>query len=357
MRAARYYGKEDIRIENVDEQTCGAGQIRIAPAYAGICGSDLHEYLTGPNFVPTKPHPLTNDSIPITLGHEFSGTVTQLGEGVSSFSLGDQVVIQPTLSCQTCHACTAGLENVCPSGGFIGLSGGGGGLSDSVVVPESAVLRLPTSIPLDVGALVEPLSVAWHAVRAAPLHANSVVLILGGGPIGLAIVQCLVALGTRTIIVSEISACRQRYAAQFGAHHVLDPRTVDPVARSRELSGADGPGVIFDCAGVPASFNTACAAVKPRGTIINVAIWEKEVPFNPNILVAREAKYAAVLGYQREDVQAVIDQLASGNLKPANMITSKIHLEDLVERGIKALIHDKESHVKILVEMGGMGKG
>lgn len=242
--------------------------------------------------------------------------VSELGDGVSSLAVGEQVVVQPTISCGACQACTAGAENVCYHGGFIGLSGGGGGLSDSVVVPEGAVLSLPDTIPLDVGALVEPLSVAWHAISAAPLTSDSVVLVLGGGPIGLAVVQCLVSLGTPNIIMSEVSTSRQQFARQFGAHHVVDPKTCDVVAVSKALSGSDGPDIVFDCAGVPASLTTACAAVKARGTIVNVAIWEKAVPFNPNLLVFREARYTAVLGYQRKDVQAVIDQLASGMPPP-----------------------------------------
>jgi threonine dehydrogenase-like Zn-dependent dehydrogenase len=285
---------------------------QIAPAFVGICGTDLHEYLGGPTFAPTKPHPVTQDTIPITLGHEFSGVVTELGQGVSSFTVGQQVVVQPSIYCSTCEACLAGAENVCYSSGFIGLSGGGGGLSDSIVVPERAVLRLPDHIPLDVGALVEPLSVAWHAISAAPLTKDSVVLVLGGGPIGLAIVQCLVAFGVGKIILSEVSSSRQRFAKDFGAHHVIDPKTYDTTAISKELSGKDGPDVVFDCAGVPASLKTACTAVKARGTVVNVAIWEKDVPFNPNMLVFREAHYTAVLGYQRKDVQAVIDHLAEG---------------------------------------------
>lgn len=259
---------------------------------------------------------MTHDTIPITLGHEFSGTVAELGPDVSGFSIGQHIVVQPTIYCGTCEACTAGVENVCYKGGFIGLSGGGGGLSDSVVVPQGAVLALPNNIPLDVGALVEPLSVAWHAISAAPLTPDSVVLVLGGGPIGLAVVQCLRALKTKTIILSEVSKSRQRFAKDFGAHHVLDPTTYDVVAISKELSKQDGPDIVFDCAGVPASLKCACTAVRARGTVVNVAIWEKEVPFNPNMLVFREAKYTAVLGYQRKDVQAVIDHLADGTLRP-----------------------------------------
>lgn len=176
------------------------------------------------------------------------------------------------------------------------------------------MLRLPENISLDVGALVEPLSVAWHAISAGPLTEDSTVLVLGGGPIGLAVVQCLVALKTKKVIMSEVSKSRQRFARQFGAHHVLDPKTYDLVAISKELSGADGPDIVFDCAGVPASIATACQAVRARGTVVNVAIWEKEVPFQPNMLVFREAKYTAVLGYQRKDFQAVIDHLADGEL-------------------------------------------
>lgn len=238
--------------------------------------------------------------------------MSELGPDVTGFSVGQHIVVQPTISCGTCEACTAGCENVCYKGGFIGLSGGGGGLSDSVVVPRGAVLALPNNVPLDVGALVEPLSVAWHAISAAPLTQDSVVLVLGGGPIGLAVVQCLRALETKTIILSEVSKSRQRFAKEFGAHHVVDPATYDVVEISKQLSGKDGPDIVFDCAGVPASLKCACTAVRVRGTVINVAIWEKEVPFNPNMLVFREAKYTAVLGYQRKDVQAVIDHLADG---------------------------------------------
>ncbi|OSS44697.1 hypothetical protein B5807_10651 [Epicoccum nigrum] len=357
MRAARYYGKEDIRIEtDVAEAKCGAGEVRVAPAYVGICGTDLHEFLGGPNFAPTTPHPCTNDSIPITLGHEFSGVITELGPDVKGFTVGQQCVVQPTIACGTCHACIAGCENVCYNGGFIGLSGGGGGLSEHVVVPQKAIIPLPSNIPLDVGALVEPLSVAWHAVSAAPLDTSSSALILGGGPIGLAVVQCLKAKGVRQIIMSEVSSSRQRFAREFGAHHVLDPKTYDVVKMSRELAGNGGPDVVFDCAGVPASIEAACTAVRVKGTVVNVAIWEKAVPFNPNMLVFREAKYTAVLGYQKKDFEAVVEQLANGNLKPSKMITSTIQMEDLVEGGIKALINDKESHVKILVEVGGLNR-
>lgn len=189
--------------------------------------------------------------------------------------------------------------------------------------------------------------------------------------------QVLIARGIKTVYVAEVAASRQEFARRFGATEVLDPSTSkDLVAdvRSRCNDGA-GPDVVFDCAGVPASLKSACHAVRSKGTVVNVAIWEKEVPFSPNWLVFREAKYVGVLGYLKEDYEAVVAALGegemtqgllfdvgflllmdladtrTGKLKPEAMITSKIKLDDLVEGGFKALIHQKEKHVKILVDM------
>ncbi|KAG9663627.1 sorbitol dehydrogenase, partial [Aureobasidium melanogenum] len=358
MRAARYYGKEDVRIEDTPRPQLSPGQILIKPSHVGICGTDLHEYIAGPTFAPVEPHAVTRETIPIGMGHEFSGTILEVSPDVpnaSSFKLGQKCAIQPTIFCQSCGACRNGVENACPNGGFIGLSGGGGGLSEAVAVPWDAVLPLPDNVELDTGALVEPLSVAWHAVAASPLvevgPKNASVLVLGGGPIGLAVVQVLVAHGTKKIIMSEIAAQRQAFAKEFGAHHVLAPNVYDVVGVSRELCHGEGPDIVFDCAGVPASFESACKAIKARGTVVNVAIWEKPVSFNPNSLVFNEGKYVGVLGYQRKDFVEVIQAIADGRLQPSKMITRKIPLNDLVEKGILALIKEKDRHVKILVDM------
>ncbi|KIW00777.1 chlorophyll synthesis pathway protein BchC [Verruconis gallopava] len=351
MRAARYYGKEDIRIEQVPEPELKKGEIKLAPAYVGICGTDLHEYLGGPNFAPVTPHPITKDTIPVTFGHELSGVVKDPGD--SEFNEGDKIVVRPSLFCSSCAACSAHAENVCHSAGFIGLSGGGGGLADYLTVPASYALKLPDNVPLDVGALVEPLAVAWHATAAAPLNVDDTALIMGGGPIGLAVVQCLRAQGLKNIIVAEIASRRQEFAKSFGAAHVINPISDNVVEISRKLSNGTGPDVVFDCAGVPASLKTSCNAVKARGTVVNVAIWEKEVPFNPCWLVFKEASYTGVLGYQHQDWIAVLEHLRDGSLRPENMITSKISLEDLIPKGFMPLINEKESHVKILVDIQG----
>ncbi len=333
-----------------------------------MTASDLHEYLGGPTFAPRTPHPVTKETIPVTFGHEFSGTVLEVGKGVKDFEPGQHVSIQPTIYDGTCGACALNFQNVCYNGGFVGLSGWGGGLSDAVTVPASYVLPLPDNIPLDVAALVEPLAVGWHAVSQSPLKKDSNVLVLGGGPIGIAVIQALRAKGCGQIMVSELSASRQKFARQFGADVILDPRKDDVVKKVQDLTDGEGVDIVFDCAGVAVGLEAACKAIKVKGTVVNVAIWEKAVLFQPNDLVFKEGKYVACLGYIKQDFRDVIDAIAAGKFSPSrigrrkinfrlgkiapgDMITSKIPLERVVEDGIKELIKNKEKHVKVLVEI------
>lgn len=242
--------------------------------------ANLHLFFPS-SFSPTAPHPVTHETIPITIGHEFSGTVKELGSGLeaSGLKIGQKLAIQPTIYCAKCGACTTGAENACLSGGFVGLSGGGGGISEEVVVPAEACLPLPENVELDIGALVEPLAVAWHAVDASPiaeLKAGAKCVVFGGGPIGLSVIQCLRARGAKLVICVEVAKRRQEFAKDFGADHVVDPTKEDVVAKALELCGGHvPPDLAFDCAGVPQSLETACKVVRSRGTVVNVAIWEK----------------------------------------------------------------------------------
>ncbi|KAF2839683.1 GroES-like protein [Patellaria atrata CBS 101060] len=323
------------------------------PAWVGICGSDLHEYLGGPSLCPTTPHPLTGETVPLTFGHEFSGVVEEVGEGVNDFKVGDRVVLQPIIYDGTCGACKEGLINCCYSNGFVGLSGWGGGLSEHVVVPESCLYHLPDNVSLEIGALVEPLAVAWHAVKISPFKAGDAVLILGGGPIGLSVIQTLKAKGAEKIIVSEVSPRRKEFAEQFGAHYVLDPTKEDIVARCRGLCEGQGVHVAYDCAGVQAGLNQAVHSVRARGTIVNIAIWEKECTIVPNDLVFKERKWMGVATYVKGDFQDVIDAISKGTIVPDDMITKKIELDEVVLEGFEALIKDKDNQVKILVKVSG----
>jgi threonine dehydrogenase-like Zn-dependent dehydrogenase len=179
MKAARFHKAQDVRIDEIPIPEVKPGYVRIRPAYCGICGSDLHEYEDGPHIIPQpgSKHALTGEGVPVVMGHEFSGVIDKIGEGVTGFREGQKAAIQPILFDEDCLNCGQGLPNCCDQFGFIGLSGGGGGMSEYTCVPATAVKPLPDDFPLDIGALVEPLAVGWHAVAVSPYKDGDNVLV------------------------------------------------------------------------------------------------------------------------------------------------------------------------------------
>ncbi|KAF4119556.1 Threonine dehydrogenase or related Zn-dependent dehydrogenase, partial [Geosmithia morbida] len=329
------------------------GHVRIAPKFCGICGTDVHEYTGGNNLIPKPgaPHPITGETHPLTLGHEFAGIVEEVGSGVSHIKAGDRVCVQPIIYDGDCRSCKRGLVNCCDRNGFIGLSGWGGGLCQSTVVPESCVKILPDNVPLEVGALVEPLAVGWHAIKISPFQEGDSAFVIGGGPIGLAVIQALVGRGCSNIIVSEMSPKRRQFASQFGAHHVLDPSRQDVVEEVRRLTGGLGADVGFDAAGSQYAIDTAFEALKARGTLVNIAVWGKRAGINMNEIVFREKAYLGVATYSLGDFEEVLEVISQGRMDPSGMITKSITMNDVVNEGFKTLIEDKDSHVKILVDI------
>lgn len=193
----------------------------------------------------------------------------------------------------------------------------------------------------------------WHAVKVSPFKKGDVALILGGGPIGISTILALQAKGCDRIIVSEVSKKRQEFAKRFGAHYIVDPTQVDIAKRVRELSDGKGAHVTYDCAGVQAALDQAVHATRARGCIVNIAIWEKPCTINTNDFNFKERTYMGVATYAVGDFQEVLDALSEGSMKPQEMITQKIKLTEVEEKGFKSLIHDKDNQVKILVEVGG----
>lgn len=178
-------------------------------------------------------------------------------------------------------------------------------------------------------------------------------MVLGGGPIGLAVIQALKARGCDKIIVSEVSSMRKQYASDFGAHHVLDPTKDDIVARCRELCEGKGVHVVFDACGVQPALISATRALRARGTVVNIAIWEKPFTLQPNDMIFRERRWMGVATYEKGDFQQVLAAISSGKMTNVEqMITKRIGLDEVVEGGFRALIKDKDRQVKILVRTG-----
>ncbi len=184
MRAVVYNAREDVAITDVPEPKAGDGQVLVKVGYNGICGTDLHEYYAGPIFIPTEPHPLTGRAAPLILGHELAGTVVEVGPGVKSLSEGDRIAVEPLYVCGECVPCRAGRYNICTRIGFHGLSTDGG-MAEYTVVNESMAHKLPDEVSTELGALVEPMSVAYHAAKLGDVDPDGTALVFGGGPIGI----------------------------------------------------------------------------------------------------------------------------------------------------------------------------
>ncbi|RPD60647.1 alcohol dehydrogenase GroES domain protein [Lentinus tigrinus ALCF2SS1-7] len=353
MRAIQYYGPGDIRLCDIPEPQVKAGQVKIKV----LCGSDLHAYFSILPVTPTtlEPHVVTGETLPIGMGHEFSGTITETGPGVdtSRFHVGQKVVVEPLLSCRksTCPSCVEGSRNTCRYTTFVGLGGGGGGLSEFTCVDQDLVHPLPAGIPLDVGALMEPLAVAWHAVKRSNIKRGDHVLVLGAGPIGLLVLRVARVFGAASIAVCEPASRRRDLAETHGADIVYDPTApnADVPAAIRKATGDRGADVVFDCAGTQRTLDTAFQTVRPRGNIVNVAVWEKRPTLDIDAVTYKEVNFTGVIAYDRDHPE-MLRAVAEGKFKGLeNLITRRIGLEDFVDKGIHALIHEKDQHVKILV--------
>lgn len=355
MQSAVFHGRKDIRVESIPEPSVGSDEVLIDVAACGICGSDLHEYVAGPIFIPDEePHPVTGETAPVPMGHEFGGEVVAVGDGVEDIAVGEVVAVNPIVYCGTCRYCEAGKYHLCESVGFVGLAGGGGGFSEQVAVPAEQAIPLPEGVPTEYSALVEPFAVGLHAVRNAEFEPGDSVAIFGTGPIGLTVVQAAAAGGAGTVYAVEPQDSRREMAAEVGADVPIDPTEGDAVETILEQSGG-GVDATFEVAGISPTVRDAIATAKKDGSVTIVSIFEEHVEIDANAIVLGERSVGGTLAYEggpRGDIEfgAVLDMFADGTLDPEPLITSRIDLDAVIDDGFEALLDDDREEIKILVE-------
>jgi (R,R)-butanediol dehydrogenase / meso-butanediol dehydrogenase / diacetyl reductase len=298
------------------------------------------------------------------MGHEFAGTVIEVGSKVQNIATGQKVAVNPALDhrhhgMEPCAPCRAGKYNVCGATATYGLSAPGGGFSAEIVVNAINCLPVPDNVSLKVAALVEPLAVAWHCIEISGFKEGEDVLILGAGPIGLAILLLLRVRGANKIIVTEVAEKRIEQAKRFGADVVVNPMKkvavegqlhADPALDAISKMTEDGVDVAFDATGLQSTLDLAIASVRTGGTIFNVAIHEEPKLLDLNALARKEKKLMGGICYTNKDFKAIIDLLAENKLNAEQMITSIVPLSNIVDGGFRELINNKAEHVKILIQ-------
>ncbi|CAG8938056.1 unnamed protein product [Penicillium salamii] len=360
--ALRFYKRGDIRLEQLEPQLCGPDDVRVKVAYSGICGTDVTEYIGGPIFPPQEGHinPHTGVSLPIVMGHEFSGTVCEIGSNVRHLNVGQPVVISPAYDhrhhgSKLCEPCENEMFNICNASATIGLNAPGGGFCDRTVVKAMNCIALPPNVSLKSAALIEPFAIGRHCITSSGFKKGQSVLICGAGPIGLAMVLLVRAMGASKIIVTEVLESRMMQAQKFGADTVINPLQI---SADKGLSSEDtienavpgGVDIAFDAIGYQSTLDLCISKVKPGGVIFNVAIHKKPLSLNLNDLAMKEKKLTGGICYFQEDFDVIIALLAEGKLDAEQMITSIVPLSKVVEEGFEELVHNREAHIKILIK-------
>ena len=350
MRAARYYGKGDIRVEDVAEaQIREPDDVLIAPFYCGICGTDLHEYAVGPIVTPTSPHPLTGVTLPQILGHEFSARVVEVGPAVRDVRVGDRVAIMPAIVCGRCRYCRRGQGHLCVQFACTGLSAETGGLAELAVVKEYQVARLPDEVSDLEGAVVEPAAVAAYGVERAGVTGGDVVLVTGAGPIGILSAMYASAAGASAVIISEPNKNRSALAEKLDIGFVVDPTTGALEDLVAELTGGDGVDLAVECSGSTPGLSSCVTQTRKRASIVQTGLHTRPATLDAMALSEKDLTLFGSWCWNMTDWPRIIRLIATGQYPVAKAVTAQIPLDDVVSRGFDALIDPQGDQLKVLV--------
>jgi (R,R)-butanediol dehydrogenase / meso-butanediol dehydrogenase / diacetyl reductase len=350
MRAAVFHAAHDVRVEEVAAPTSpGPGEVLLRPFWCGVCGTDLHEYAQGPIVTPKEPHRLNGSTIPQILGHEFSAEVVEIGAGVSRVRVGQRVSVMPLLFDGTCYYCVRGLNHLCVNMACIGLSYAWGGIAELAVVPEEKLTVLPDAVSDLQGALVEPAAVAAYGVDTARVRPGDTVLITGAGPIGALASLYAASIGAR-VFVSEVNPTRAALARGFGVGEVLDPTKTDVAAHLKDLTGGIGVDAVIECSGNERALQTALAAVRSAGHVSQTGLHTRPASIDPMVLSEHDITLTGTWCYPVFDFPRIVDLIARGRYPVEQVVTGRVPMADIVEKGFETLLSPTGDQVKILIK-------
>lgn len=316
---------QPLKLETLPDPTPQAGDLVVKVGRCGICGSDLHMTEDG----------AYGKAAGDVLGHEFAGEVVALGIGTEGVRLGDLVSVIPLQSCGSCAACRAGEPAWCD---HFGLQGGG--YAEFAVTRPNQCVKLPQSASLDDGAIIEPLAVALHGVNMSGLRTGDKVLVIGAGPIGLAVAFWARRKGAKAVVMQDIATHQQKRALAMGATGFsVDPE--DPIGGAERALGGKAD-IVFECVGMPGLIAQAVDQVRNRGTILLLGLCTRPDSFNSFAMLSKEVRLITSAFFTNSEYEAALDVLDAGAAEPRMLITDRISLADTPARfeALRSWSHD-----------------
>lgn len=311
MRAVTFQALHTpLKFENVPDPTPATDEVVVKIGRCGICGSDLH-------MNEDAAYGCKHGDV---LGHEFAGEVVALGREAEGLKTGDLVSVIPLKSCGQCEHCRKGEVQWCAQ---FGLQGGG--YAEYAVTRPNQCVKLPGGLSLDDGAIIEPLAVALHGVNLSGMKPGDKVLVLGAGPIGLAVAFWARRMGASRVAIQDLADFQRERALGIGADaFVVDPQ--DPVGSAAAGLGGEAD-VVFECVGVPGLIDQAVKQVRNRGTILLLGLCTRPDTFNSFAMLTKEVRLVTSAFFTRQEYEAALDALAEGAIEPRLLVTDTISLE------------------------------
>jgi erythritol/L-threitol dehydrogenase len=351
MKAVRNHGPRDYRLEQVPIPSAGPGEVVIRVDASGICGSDGKCFTGGAMFWGDPPWV----KAPVTPGHEFFGTVTELGEGAAELyglELGDKAIAEQILPCGTCRYCQRGQYWMCEVHNIYGFQGGvaDGAWADYMKFHAgSRVFKVPSDMPLGAGVLIEPLACAIHAVERADIQLGDTVVLAGVGTLGLLMLQVIALKNPGTIIVQDTKPERLELARSLGAHVTIDVRHEDPAGVVKGLTGGYGADVFIEATGYPKAVVQGLQAIRKLGTFVVFGVFGENVDVDWSIIGDRKELdiFGAHLGPYRYPL--AIDYLHRGIVKHEPIVTHELPLSRFQE-GLDLLLAGQGVKVMLVAE-------
>ena len=308
MKALALYGPGDLRLEERPVPHPGPNQLVVKIDYVGICGTDL-EFYAGhyPPFI----------QLPMVLGHENSGTVVEVGEGVTEFKVGDRILCGPPAACEEgCPLCREGKTNLCINGfpNTAGIGGPDGGYCEYFLIRDvkhTMLIPVPEGMDMKDAVLFDVVCVSLHGIRQSKFRIGDDVVVSGTGSIGLAAIQFLCAGGARRIIALGTSDEKEPIIKEYGADYFINSKKCpDVAAEVKKILGSPvGAPIVFECAGNPTSFNTCIGCVRPGGQIMCIGTINEPFQFAPGPFSMNEPEFKFTFVYTRDEVEAYLDML------------------------------------------------